>query len=116
MRSIVRVMFLFVCALGATGCGQNVTANAPVSKADIAAVEVALTSAVRLANVCLAQAVGPCTDPVLRPRLIADIGKAGQAFHQVQADNNAGLSVSLTAVTLAVSLIAADTPVIPSGK
>lgn len=110
MRSTARYRIAALCVLWVTGCGQNVTANKPVSKADIAAIEVTLTSVVRLANVCLQQPVGPCTSPTVRPKLIADIHKAADAFYKVRADNIAGLPVSTTALDLAMSQIVADTP------
>lgn len=105
-----RLVPLSFCIFLAT-CGQNVTPGKPVSKADIAAAEISLTSAIRLANVCLIAAAGPCaTGAPLRAQLIADIHKADAAFLKVQADNNAGLPVSLTAMDLAISEITSETP------
>jgi len=114
VRSIVRLLF-FSCVIFGTAVGCSGT-DKPVSKADIAAVEVTLTSAVRLANACLTMPTGPCRDPVLRPNLIADVRKAGEAFYKVRADNDAGQSVSLTALNLAITQLVATTPAIPPVK
>lgn len=106
MRRTIPVLF---CALLATaGCGSSATK--PASKADIAAVEVSLTSAIRLANTCLAQTVGPCRVTATRAKLIADIHTAHDAFKQVQAMNAAGTPVTLSLVTTAMSQLVADTP------
>lgn len=103
---------IFAGALLLSGCAGLTSANAPVSKADIAATEVTLTSAIRLANACLNLSSGPCHQQPLRANLIADIQKAGAAFHQVQADNNAGKPVSLTALNTLVGQISSATPAV----
>jgi len=107
MRPLVLILFL-------VGCGTNVTPSAPVSKADIAAVEVTLTAAVNAANTCLNLKAGPCTSPAVRTPMIADIHAAHDTFKQVQRDNNAGLPVSLTALTAVLSRLATETPVAPA--
>lgn len=121
MKPFVRILFTCSLIIGTTlGCTPNstgvVSATAPVSKADIAALEVSLTEAISVANTCLAQTVGPCVTPATRATVIADVHTAHDAFKKVQADNNAGLPVVLTAVNLAMSKLTSDTPAIPSGK
>lgn len=102
-------MLAFLAALATNGCTSG-----PVSKADIAAVEVSLTEAVRVANICLAQSVGPCTVPTTRTAIIADVHSAHDTFKQVQRDNNAGLPVSLTALNVILSRLTSETPAVPA--
>lgn len=101
---------ILAASLALAGCAGLQTASGPVSKADIAAAEVTLTSGIRLANACLNLTTGPCTQQPLRANMIADIAKAGSIFKQVQADNNAGLPVTLTALNVAIGQLSSDTP------
>lgn len=101
---------ILAASLALAGCAGLQSASAPVSKADIAAAEVTLTSAIRLANACLNLPAGPCSQQPLRATMIADIGKAGTAFKQAQSDNNAGLPVTLTALNVAIGQISSETP------
>lgn len=114
MKRHILALFLGLPLL--TGCGWlSSPALQPVSKSNVAAVEVTLTTAVRLANVCLGMTVGPCAPGTpLRAKIITDIHAADAAFLQVQADNDAGKSVTMTAINLAITELTAETPLVPA--
>lgn len=117
MKRLVPSLFcLSLAALAACAATAVPSAMAPVSKADIAATEVSLTEAIRVANVCLAQTVGPCTVPATRATIIADVHSAHDTFKTIQADNAAGLPVALTALNVVMSRLTNETPSIPAAK
>lgn len=94
---------IMICALAS--CGVNSTQ--PVSKAEIAATEVSLTEAVKVANLCLAQAVGPCTVPATRLAIIGDAHSAYEAFKILQSSKS---PAATTALTIAIAQLIRDTP------
>jgi predicted small lipoprotein YifL len=113
----VKPLLIAVAVFSLAGCGSNgslSSATAPVSKADIAAVEVSLTTALNLANKCLgatpAQALVPCQSPTLRAVMIADEHKAVQAFTTLQNASADGQPAALAAVNVALQQLASETP------
>ena len=99
--------------IGLAACGQKpvlTAAFAPVSKADIAVAEVALTEAIRVANTCLKIEIGPCNVPATRKVIIADVHVAYDAFKRLQAATDAGSSAAMVVVNEAIRALTAATP------
>lgn len=100
--------------LALSGCSEMqklwaVVSN-PVSKSDIAAVEVTLTEAIRMANVCLNSGVGPCGKPVTRSVIINDELRAFTAFKTLQEANPSDKGMALTALNVALDQLTMDVP------
>lgn len=115
MRRLIPLLFL---TLILAGCGNATTqtATAPVSKADIAALEVSVTEAVKVANLCLTNKVGPCGVVTSRAVIIADIHEAGDAFHRLQTASASGQAAALAAANEALLQLTNVTPVITPAK
>jgi hypothetical protein len=93
------------------GCSTP-AAVAPVSRADIAAIEVSVTEAERVAKICLDQTVGPCTVPATRAVIIRDAHAAHDAFRRLQVESAAGAPAAMVAVQEALRLLTSETPVV----
>jgi hypothetical protein len=93
------------------GCSTP-AALAPVSRADIAAIEVSVTEAERVAKICLDQTVGPCTVPGTRLVIIRDAHAAHDAFKRLQVASAAGAPAAMVAVQEALRLLTAETPAV----
>lgn len=120
MRSIVSSLFLSAALLA--GCAPTAgtdpasVVNAPVSKAGIAALEVSVTEAIRVANLCLLQRVGPCGVQDTRTAIIADEHAAADAFKQLQAAPASGQPAAVALVNSILSRLTTETPPIPAAK
>ena len=118
MRSPFLVLFLvgFLAGCGNSATGPTGAVNRPVSRADLAALEVSTTEAIRLANRCLELKVGPCGDPASRLAIIADEHKAVDAFRCVQSASAADQPAAVALANEALAQLTAVTPPIPAGK
>ena len=107
----IKVIGLGLALLALNACaGPAPTPYTPVSKAQIAAVEVALTAALNTANTCLKQTVGPCASKTIRPKLIDSEHKAVTAFMTLQSASAEGQPAALAALNIYIAELTAATP------
>ena len=107
MRTFVPFTFAF-CFLW-TGCTAS-----PPTKAQIAATEVAVTQAERLAKTYLDRPVcpapAPCSAPATRVRVIHDAHAAHVAFLVLQNASEANAQASMAMVEAAIAVLKSDLP------
>lgn len=108
--------FLVLFLLGLlAGCSSPLVK--PVSLADIAAIEVTLTEAERVAGIythaapCAVPAVQPCAIPKLVLTIRADAHAAHDRFKELQAATVAGRPAAMAVLTTALNVLTAETPV-----
>lgn len=118
MKTRIHVLFLAGLVAGCAGTAGVTPAsvNAPVSKSQIAAVEVSTTTAINLANRCLSLNIGPCGVAASRATIIAAEHEASDAFDRLRTASASGQPAALAAANEALRQLAVLTPPIPAGK